>query len=498
MNDLIIDLHKISKHYPGLKALDNIDFAIRRGEIHCLLGENGSGKTTLIKIISGIVTPEPGAEILINGEQMTHLSSKTAIDQGIHVIYQDLALYPNLTVKENIAFNRYIEDGQTFVKWKAVEEIARKAVAEIEQTIDLDRLVWSLSIADQQLVEIARSLVGELKLLIMDEPTSSLTRKEVQVLFAVVKKLQQKGITTIFVSHKLNEIFEIAERVTVLRDGKKVGDYAPQELDHNRLTFLMTGQTVLHSKPEPLPQKKDVLLEVRHFSKRGNFKDISLQLHKGEILGITGLLGSGRTELALALFGMNPPETGEMFLEGRPVMFHSNVAALHAGIGYVPENRMLQGLIMPQAIGANIIVTILDRLLQKLSLIDYGKRAATIAHWIKELAIKVAASPDAAVMTLSGGNQQKVVLAKWLAANPKVLILDGPTVGIDVLAKNSIHLLVKKLAERGIGIIMISDEIPEVLHNCHRVLIMHKGTILHECDPAETSEAELAEKFNLG
>jgi simple sugar transport system ATP-binding protein len=461
------------------------------------MGENGSGKSTLIKIISGIVTPEPGASIRINGKPVQALSSKSALDYGIHVIYQDLALYPNLTVKENIAFNRYIEGGHSLVNWKNMGTIAQKALAEIEQAIDIDRPVGTLSIADQQLIEIARSLVGNLQLLIMDEPTSSLTRKEVQALFTVVKKLQQKGITTIFVSHKLNEIFEIAERVTVLRDGKKVGTYAPQELDPDRLTFLMTGQTVLRSKPEPLPPKKKVLLDVRKLSKRGNFKDISFQLHKGEILGITGLLGSGRTELALALFGMNPPESGEIFLEGTPVRFPSNVAALNAGIGYVPENRMLQGLIMPQSIGANITVTTLTRLLQKFALLDYAKRSAAIAHWVKELAIKIA-SPEAAVMTLSGGNQQKVVLAKWLAANPKVLILDEPTIGIDVVAKNSIHQLVKNLAERGMGIIMISDEIPEVLHNCHRVLIMHKGAIRSVCDPEKTSEKELAEKFNLG
>jgi simple sugar transport system ATP-binding protein len=357
--------------------------------------------------------------------------------------------------------------------------------------------VGSLSIADQQLVEIARSLVGELHVLIMDEPTSSLTGKEVQALFSVVKKLQQKGITTIFVSHKLNEIFEIAERVTVLRDGKKVGVYDPQELDHDRLTYLMTGQTVLHSTPEALPDNKEILLEARNLSKQGNFKHISFRLAKGEILGITGLLGSGRTELALALFGMNPPESGEILLEGRPVEFRSNLDALRAGIGYVPEHRMLQGLVMPQSIGENVTMTTIERLLRKFSLIDREKQRASIDHWVNELAIKIA-SPDAAVMTLSGGNQQKVVLSKWLATRPKVLILDEPTIGIDVLAKNSIHQLVKSLAEHGMGIILISDEIPEVLHNCHRLLIMHKGAIQHECYPEDTSEEELAEQFNLG
>ncbi len=497
MDDHIIDLRKISKNYPGIKALDGVDFAVRRGEIHCLMGENGSGKSTLIKVISGIVKPEPGAEMLMNGAQIEQLSSKAALDAGIHVIYQDLALYPNLTVKENIAFNRYTEGGRKFVNWKNMGTVAQEALEEIEQTIDIHRTVGSLSIADQQLVEIARSLVGELHVLIMDEPTSSLTGKEVQALFSVVKKLQHKGITTIFVSHKLNEIFEIAERVTVLRDGKKVGVYEPKELDHDRLTYLMTGQTVLHSKPEALPESKEILLEARHLSKRGNFKNISFQLAKGEILGITGLLGSGRTELALALFGMNAPEAGEILLEGQPVEFRSNLDALRAGIGYVPEHRMLQGLVMPQSIGENITITTIERLLRKFSLIDREKQSASIDHWVKELSVKIA-SPDAAVMTLSGGNQQKVVLSKWLATHPKVLILDEPTIGIDVLAKNSIHQLVKNLAEHGMGIIMISDEIPEVLHNCHRLLIMQKGTIQHECYPEDTSEEELAEQFNLG
>ncbi|PID56307.1 lipase [candidate division KSB3 bacterium] len=497
MNDYILDLKRISKNYPGIRALDQVDFAVRKGEIHCLMGENGSGKSTLIKVISGIVRPEPGAEILINGRRLEQLSSKTALDIGIHVIYQDLALYPNLTVKENIAFNRYIESGQKFVNWKDIDNIARYALKELGESIDINRTVGSLSIADQQLVEIARSLVGDLQVLIMDEPTSSLTRKEVQALFAVIKKLQQKGITTIFVSHKLNEIFEISERVTVLRDGKKVGVYEPQDLDHDRLTYLMTGQTVLHSKPEALADHREILLEARNLSKKGNFKNITFQLAKGEILGITGLLGSGRTELALALFGMNMPESGDILLEGRPVRFRSNLDALRAGIGYVPEHRMVQGLVMPQPIDENITITTIERLLRKFSLIDRKKQKSSIKHWVNELAIKIA-SPHAAVMTLSGGNQQKVVLSKWLATHPKVLILDEPTIGIDVLAKNSIHQLVKKLAESGMGIILISDEIPEVLHNCHRVLIMQKGSILHECCPEHTSEQELAEQFNLG
>ncbi|MEZ4731328.1 MAG: sugar ABC transporter ATP-binding protein [Caldilineaceae bacterium] len=492
----LITMRNIRKNYAGVQALRGVDFALARGEVHCLVGENGCGKSTLIKILSGVVQPEPGAEIVIDGQPFSHLSVQDAMKQGVRVIYQDLALFPNLSVKENIAFQTYGENASPLVNWQEVDERARTAMAIIGLDINPDRKVGSLSIAEQQLIEITRSLIGDLKLLILDEPTASLTRKEVNALFAAIYKLQERGVTTLFVSHKMNEIFEVAERVTVLRDGAKVGEYAPVELDHDRLVFLMTGKQFQTDRPSPMMSGAETLLETRALTKAGEFADISLQVRRGEILGITGLLGSGRTEFALALFGMNPPDAGEIVMEGVPQKITSNTVAQKLGIAYVPENRLAQGVILNQPIIENLTVTVFEKLLDKLGLIDLRKRRADAEQLVLDLQIK-AASLDDAVRTLSGGNQQKVVLAKWLATQPRLLILDEPTVGIDVFAKHNVHELIKALAKAGMAIILISDEIPEVLANCHRVLVMQRGRLVHELVPDAGSAQALLERFNL-
>jgi simple sugar transport system ATP-binding protein len=499
MSDTFLEMKHISKLYAGVQALDDVSFSLTRGEIHCLVGENGSGKSTLIKVISGVVNPEQGAEIIIEGQRLSidHFSSKDSIDRGIHVIYQDLSLFPNLTVRENISFNVHVERGKKLVNWRDINSIAKGAIGDIGINIELEREVGTLSIADQQLVAICKALIGELKLLIMDEPTSSLTKNEVDSLFSVVKKLQKRGITTLFVSHKLNEILEIAERVTVLRDGKCVGVYDPDELDHEKLTYLMTGKKIEYIKPDTSSISREVLLEVRDLSKKGNFKNISFKLYRGEILGITGLLGSGRTELALAIFGINPAEKGQIVIDGKAVSIKSNKDAIHQGIGYVPEDRLKLGLVMPQSVSNNIIITVLQDLLNSLSMLDKEKRNSAIQRGIRDLAIRVP-SVDSAVMTLSGGNQQRVVLAKWISTGPKILILDEPTVGIDVAAKSSIHHIIKQLAAQGIGIILISDEIQETLYNCHRILVMRKGRIVSESQTSEMTEEELFQIVNVG
>ncbi|GAB4549912.1 MAG: sugar ABC transporter ATP-binding protein [Anaerolineae bacterium] len=490
MSDTFLSMKNISKRYVGVQALDSVDFEINRGEIHCLVGENGSGKSTLIKIISGAVQPDEGAYIEIDGEHLHDYGAIDSIRKGIEVIYQDLSLFPNLSVAENIALSQIIAQGDRFIDWKAVHDIAASAMARIGVNIPLDELVADISIADQQLVAICRALTSDVRLLIMDEPTASLTRKEVDSLFAVVRDMQSKGIATLFVSHKLDEVLRIAERVTILRDGRKVGTFASQELDDEKLTILMTGKKVEPGRYIPQAQGEDVLLEVRNLSRRGNFRDISFKLHAGEILGITGLLGSGRTELALALFGDNPPEAGEILIQGKPVQVSSVQDAIRLGIGYVPENRLEQGLIMQQPVGKNIVITVLRRLLGRLGLIDLNKMNGTIHKWVDELAIRVP-SVDAPAQTLSGGNQQRVVLAKWMATNPKILILDGPTIGIDVAAKSAIHDIIKNLARQGVGTIVISDEVSEVFKNCSRIIVMHKGRFIAEFDAAQTTEDEI-------
>ena len=496
MNNLI-SMRNIKKNYSGVHALAGVDLDLERGKIHSLVGENGSGKSTLIKILSGVVSPETGSEIEIDGRSFSNLNPREAIQQGIRVIYQDLALFPNLSVKENVAFQTYSESKSPLVDWKKVAEEAREAMDIIGLDVDLDRKVGSLSIADQQLVEISRSLVaGDLKLLVLDEPTSSLTRKEVNALFAAIHKLQSRGVTTLFVSHKMNEIFEVAERVTVLRDGVKVGDYEPSELDYEKLVFLMTGKKFKAGRPTHAKNGAKCLLETRSLTKKGEFEDISITLHSGEILGITGLLGSGRTEFALSLFGMNPPDSGEILIEGVQKKISSTNAALKAGIAFVPEDRLKQGIIQAQPVIENLTMSILTRILNKLGLINLRERRKKSKQMVKDFGIKTA-SLDDPVRTLSGGNQQKVVLAKWIATKPRILILDEPTVGIDVFAKNSVHELIKELAKNGMAIIFIGDEIPEVLENCHRVLVMKQGRLVHELKPGPESAQELLREFNL-
>lgn len=491
-----ITMKNICKNYIGVQALKNVDFSLEKGEIHCLVGGNGSGKSTLIKVLSGVNRPEPGGEIVIDGKSFSSLSVQESIQQGIRVIYQDLALFPNLSIQENIAFQLYGETKSPIVDWRAVEKRAKAAMEIIGLKMDPDRLVGSLSIAEQQLVEITRALVGELKLLILDEPTASLTRKEVNALFAAIRRLQARDVTTMFVSHKMNEIFEIAERVTVIRDGEIIGAYPPSELDDDKLVYLMTGKTFKTEAPDPIDPNAGLILETKNLTKANDFEDVSIQLRKGEILGITGLLGSGRTELALSIFGMNPPDSGEIWIDGKKTEIRTNVQAQKLHIAYVPEDRLSQGVILDQPILENLTITVFEQFLDRFGLMNLTKRRSESEKMVRDLLMKIS-SLDAPMRTLSGGNQQKGVLAKWLATHPRLLILDEPTVGIDVYAKNSIYELIKRLAKEGMGIILISDEILEVLSNCHRVLVMENGKIVHELTPDENSASELLEKFNL-
>jgi simple sugar transport system ATP-binding protein len=493
--DLFLSMKNVSKRYTGVQALDAVDFEIERGEIHCLVGENGSGKSTLIKIISGVEQPDDGAQIEIDGQVQHHYHSIDSIRRGIEVIYQDLSLFPNLPVAENIALAQTIAADSRFIDWREVRRIAKSAMERIEVEIPLEELVNDLSMADQQLVAICRALTSDVKLLILDEPTTALTRKEIEALFRVITDLQSKGIATLFVSHKLAEVLQIAQRVTVLRDGKKIGVFPSNKLSGAKLTFLMTGKKLEYSQYVYTPQQEQSLLEVHDLSKSSNFKGISFSLFPAEILGITGLLGSGRTELAQALFGMNHPDSGEILIQGKKVRIRSVQAAIDLGIGYVPENRLVQGLVMEQSVGKNIVITIIEKILGALGLIDQKKKQASIEHWIEELSIRIP-SIESPVQNLSGGNQQRVVLAKWIATEPKILILDGPTVGIDVAAKSNIHEIIRKLAQEGIGIIIISDEVAEVLHNCNRILVMHKGRLLTEFQASDTSEEEVQSCIN--
>jgi len=489
-----LELQRISKRFGGVRALCDVDLALEAGEVHCLVGENGSGKSTLIKIIAGVQPPEPGGRIVLAGEERTRLTPAESTRLGVQVIYQDLSLFPNLSVAENIAIGLHLGRPRS-VDWRAIRTAAEAAMARIGVALDPDVKVETLSIADRQLVAICRAMAAEARLVIMDEPTASLTRHEVDALLDLVRELKRRDICVVFVSHRLDEVMEVAERVTVLRDGRKVGTYEAAEMDDHRLALLMTGKEFRYDLKDVDVSEQPVALAVEGLTRTGDYEEVSFTLRRGEILGITGLLGSGRTELALSLFGMNPPDAGTIRVEGREVALRSNRAAIEAGIAYVSEDRLTLGLVLEQPIAANLVVTILDRLAGPLGLIRRADREAAVTGWIRDLGIKVS-NPANPVRTLSGGNQQRVVLAKWMATRPRILILDSPTVGVDISAKDGIYEIVKRLAAEGVAIIMISDEIPEVLYHCHRVLVMRAGRLTGAFRPRDTSEAALRVAVN--
>lgn len=488
MAEKFLEMRHVNKHFGGVYALKDVDFDLIQGEIHCLVGQNGCGKSTLIKIIAGVLNSDPGSEITILGKRMEHGGSRLAMESGVCVIYQDLSLFPSLTVAENIAYFSNTQGGGFAVNWKQMRETARRALELIHVELDLDALVEELSIADRQLVAIARALAVNARLLIMDEPTSSLTRKEVNSLFAVVKGLQADGMTVLFVSHKLDEIEEIAERVTVIRDGIRVLTCVNEDLDNARLSCLISGQEIVAKQDFP-PVQEETVLRVEGLTHERDYHDISFTLKKGEILGVIGLLGSGRTELALSLFGMNAPRAGSVEICGKSVIPKNNREAVANGVAYLPEDRLLQGLVTDQDVESNTAVTVIHRLTNRLGFVDGKRRRAMTTDWISRLAIKSAA-PNVKASAMSGGNQQKIVLAKWLATNPKILILDQPTNGIDVAAKSAIYAIIRDLARGGMSILLISDELAEIYYNCPRVLVMHKGALVKELRTTELSESE--------
>ncbi len=487
-----LKLENIGKRFGGTVALDGIDWSVNPGEIHCLVGENGSGKSTLIKIIAGVHRPDAGGRIVIEGTVFDHLSPHQAKKLGIQVIYQDLSLFPNLSVWENIAIDQELGAPFMAIRRKAMRATAAEVLASLDAHLPLDAIVGQLSVAERQLVAICRGLAANAKLLFMDEPTSSLTHHEVVRLLEIVRRLKDMGLAIVFVSHRLEEVVALAERVTVLRDGRKVDTLPASEVDDHRLAELMTGSRIMHTVTARTLAHHDPVLEVRGGGRSGEFTDVSFALHAGEVLGITGLMGSGRTELALALFGMTRIDHGEILVDGKPLQLRSNQDAIRAGIAYVSEDRLLLGLNLRQSIADNTAITMLDQLANGFGLVPPQRRSGLAAAWITRLGIK-ASNTGAAVQTLSGGNQQRVVLAKWLATNPKILILDTPTAGVDIRNKQGIYDIIRKLADEGVAIVLISDEIPEAYYNSDRILHMREGRLVKEYLPGVISETSLAE-----
>ena len=480
----------ISKSFGGIRALKDVSFEVLRGEVHCLAGENGSGKSTLIKVITGVYQPDAGAEMEYFGERVHAVTPAAARRYGIEVIWQDLALFPQMTVAENIAFGDILGARPRLVHRRRMREKAARVLARLGVELDLDAQLSTLSIAERQIVAICRTLVGEARLIFMDEPTASLTHSETDSLLAIVERLSADGVSIVFVSHRLAEVLKISSRVTVLRDGRKVGVYDTAGMTQSHLTELMTGKTFDNAIISRDRSSAPVVLAVEGLTRAGEYEDVNLTIHAGEVVGLTGLIGAGRTELGLSLFGMTRPDRGTIRLNGKPVAFRSNRDAIAAGVAYVSEDRLTLGLVQPQPIADNIVLPVLGKIVNRFDLISTRKKDTLVEHWIRELAVKIG-RPEDAVSTLSGGNQQRIVLAKWLATDPRLLILDSPTVGVDVGARAGLFAIVRNLAEQGLAILLISDEVPEVYFNADRIIHMAAGRFIASYSPAEMALGEV-------
>lgn len=495
-NEYLLTLEHISKAFSSVKALDDVGFSVKKGVIHALMGENGAGKSTLIKILTGVYTPDFGAKITIDGKTFSSMNPMLSVRSGIAVTYQDFSLFPNLTVVENIAISRELERGAKVIDWKVMRKEAKAAMERMGISIDMDAQLGTLSAAKQQLVAITRALVYRAKLLILDEPTSTLSTKEVENLIKIIRKLRDDGISILFISHKLDEVFAVAQQITVLRDGTFIGTYDTDQITQNDIIEHMVGRKVQYIRNAPKNPSDEVVLEVKNLSKKGNFADISFQLHKGEILALTGLVGAGRTELCETVYGIKRPDSGEILYEGKPAVIANSQEASRMGIALVPEDRRTQGLVIQKSVKDNITISVLDKLKNRFGLIRRKKEKELADSYIEQLKIKPAIAVNASG-NLSGGNQQRVVIARCLALQPKVLIIDEPTNGIDIGAKQEIHDLLTQLAQQGMAIIMISSELPEVLAVANRVLVMRRGRIVWEFQGEEATQSAIMHKAIL-
>ncbi len=486
----ILRMENICKSFPGVRALHNVSFELRPSEIHALVGENGAGKSTLIKILAGALERDSG-DIHVNGTRAHLRTPQAAIDAGISVIYQEFNLVPYLSVAENIYLGREPQSWG-IVDWKTMRAGARGLLDRLGATFSETALVNELSVAEQQMVEIAKALSVESKVLVMDEPSATLTEHELEALFGQMRRLKSEGVSIIYISHRLEEVFEIADRVTVLRDGEVVGTGPVSELDAAKIIRMMVGRD-LSREPRPMrsrdPAAAEEVLRVEHLSRGTQVRDVSFALHRGEILGVAGLVGAGRTELVRAIFGADRPTSGQIYLEGEPVNPRSPAHAISIGIGLVPEDRKLQGLILGMVLSSNVTLARLNAV-SKAGILSGRQERKVTEEYIGRLDI---ATPSAlqVVRNLSGGNQQKVVLAKWLFARSKVLIFDEPTRGIDVGAKQEIHNIMRSVADSGAGVIMISSELPEILRMSDRIMVMHEGRLAGFLTPEEATQEKI-------
>ena len=488
-NGAFLEMHRISKAFPGVQALKDVTFEVARPEIHALVGENGAGKTTLMKILTGAL-PQDEGEIRLRGERVTIDTPSHAQELGISMIYQELSLLPYLTVGQNIYLGREPRARiPGLIDWDTLYDQAEAWLKRLDIDLDPRIEVQNLNIAQQQMVEVAKALSLDADLILMDEPTSSLTDRETRILFDVMRSLKDDGVSLIFISHRLEEVFEIADRVTVLRDGERIGTAALSELDEDDVVRMMVGRAPGKMYPKAEADRGDVILEAVNLSDGRELHGVDVILRKGEILGVAGLVGAGRTALAETLFGIRAAETGEVRIEGRRVTVSSPGKAIRLGMGLVPEDRNRQGLFMNMAVRENIVLSAMNQVTEWV-FVNATEANRLAKRFVERLDIQTP-SLGQRVRNLSGGNQQKVIIARWLTLNPKVLILDEPTRGIDVGAKAEIHKLMGQLAQDGVGVLVISSELPEILGISDRILVMREGQIAGEFAPDEATQDDL-------
>jgi rhamnose transport system ATP-binding protein len=480
----VLEIRGVDKRFDATQALEDIALTLYPDEIHALLGENGAGKSTLIKIITGVHQPDRG-EILLARQPVTIRSAAEAQRLGVAAIYQEPLLFPDLNVAENIFISH--QDRGAVVGWRDMFQDAERILAELGVALDVRNPARGLTLAAQQSVEIAKAISLNVRILIMDEPTASLSAHEVQELFKLVRDLKRQGVAILFVSHRMEEVFEIADKVTVFRDGRLISTRKRVDATPKGVIADMVGREIDLTKSRTSVARKDLILAVTDLGRQGVFEGVTFDLHRGEVLGFAGLIGAGRTDVGLALFGIEPATSGTILLDGKPITVRSPREGMKLGIAYVSEDRRQLGLVLQMAIFANITLPVLRRFLNRLGLVRTGVERRTAEAFRTRLAIR-APSVDLEVAKLSGGNQQKVMLSKWLNTNPSVLILDEPTRGVDVGSKAEVHAIIGQLAAEGIGIIVISSDLPEVLVLSDRVLVMREGRQMAILDRSEASE----------
>jgi inositol transport system ATP-binding protein len=485
----VLEARNITKSFAGIQALVDVSLSLRSGAVHALMGENGAGKSTLMKVLAGLLQPDSG-EVLLNGRHVALRSPREAIRHGITMIHQELTPIPELTVAENIMLGR--EPASRLLGWidrRATQREARRLLDLLGVDLPVNRTMRQLSVAQVQTVEIAKALGQDAGVLIMDEPTAAISEREVEALFLVIAMLKRQGAAIVYITHKMDEVFRIADTITVLRDGHRVGTCPAREIDRQALIALMVGRTLGAAVARPAVSKGETALSVRGLSRSGAFQNVSFEVRQGEVLGITGLMGAGRTELLSALFGLAPADSGEILVDGRRVGIRRPADAIRCGIGMVTEDRKSYGLVFTMSVKHNMTLASLGEYCRG-PLIRHGKEAAAAAAGIRTFAIKTAGGGQA-ISQLSGGNQQKVVIARSLLAGPSIVLLDEPTRGIDVGAKAEVYALVAQLARQGKAVVLVSSELPEVLALSDRLLVMRQGSIAAELDPSRTSQEEI-------